>query len=104
MTSERAAWVQLVVLAISIAAFVFVSYADDAKQRSVYEEGRQAGLAEARRAARADEVRQHQAIDRVRHECEEECDDRLVRQRGLLVEQIEECQGELAVSRINERR
>ena len=105
MNAERGAWTKLVVvIAVGVAAIAFFSHVDDMKQRSVYEEGRRAGLAEARRSARADEARQREAIDHVRHECEEECEDSLARQRGLLVEQIEECQGELVVSRINERR
>lgn len=103
--TERWAWGRfLFVIAIGVATIAFFSHVDDMKQQSVYEHGRQAGLAEARRAARANEARQRQAIDHVRRECEEECEDNLVRQRGVLVEQIEECQGELAVSRQNERR
>lgn len=103
---ERVAeWVKaLLLLAAAIAMCVLFVYYDAHKDDAAYEKGRQAVLAEVRRATPANEARQRQAIDRVRHDCEEECEDSLARQRGVLVEQIEECQGELVVSRQNERR
>jgi hypothetical protein len=99
------AWVRLLVVIVIIAAtIVFFSHVDDLKDRAAYGEGRRAGWNAAHREATRDQLRDRQALDAARRECEEECEDSLARQRGVLVEQIEECQGELVVSRINERR